>query len=136
MASEETDKDIPSSIRIYSDRIAGTVKAVDDDHVVLQDVVMITEHRKQSGTPIFNKVPYASRLFRRTGIARVGKRVPGDVTIEKSRILNAVELTQEEFSNLPIEAGFERLGVDFADNAKRIAHERPLSSQKRAASRS
>lgn len=113
VARENTDADVPASITIYSSSFAGTVKAVEEHCIVLQDVVMITEHRSASGVPIVSKVPYVSRLFRNAGIALAGRRIPGDVTFEKSRIMHAVELSDEEFKNLPITESFERMGVDF-----------------------
>ena len=105
-------KDSGNPVLIHKTIMAGTVKKVVGDQIVLSDAVLVTEVRLQ-GTPIVNKVPYFSRLFKNTGIARSGTHIPGDVTIEKSKILDVHELTKEGLTSLSGTGGYERIGVDF-----------------------
>ncbi len=71
------ERDIGEEVLMFSRSFAGTVKANDGDRLVLQDVVMINEGRSQTGVPIVNKVPYFSRLFKNTSVARQGVSIPG-----------------------------------------------------------
>ncbi|HQZ66766.1 MAG TPA: hypothetical protein PLY87_16855 [Planctomycetaceae bacterium] len=111
--SGSTPKDSGDPILIHKTIMAGTVKEVVGDQIVLSDVVLVNEARKQQGVPIVNKVPYFSRRFKNTGIARSGTHIPGEVTIEKSKILEAHELTKEALASLSGTGGYERIGVDF-----------------------
>ena len=95
---------------------AGTVKTNDGDRLVLQDVVMINEARKQTGVPIVSKVPYVSRLFKSTGVGRKHVSIPGEVALERSKILHACELTDDSFKTIRQNGGEERIGVDFDFN--------------------
>ena len=95
---------------------AGTVKANDGERLVLQDVVLINEGRSQTGVPIVNKVPYFSRCFKNTSVARQGISIPGEMALERSKILHACELTDDNFKNIRQNSGDERIGVDFDFN--------------------
>ena len=96
--------------------IAGTVKEVSADRVVLQDVVMISAKPTQHGVPVASKVPYFGRRFKNTGVRREVTPVPGEVTIELSEIIDAKELTDAAFEDVR-KHGVERIGVDFDFNA-------------------
>lgn len=108
---------LDQEVLILTSRIAGTVKEVSDDHVVLQDVVMIKEGRTQNAVPVFrSKVPYFRRFFKNTSVGREVTSVPGEVAIELSEILHARELTDSGFEEVR-EYGHERIGVDYDFNA-------------------
>ncbi|MBC7965636.1 MAG: hypothetical protein H7Z17_06880, partial [Fuerstia sp.] len=96
---------------------AGTVKANDGDRLVLQDVVLINEGRSQTGVPVVSRVPYFSRLFKNTSVARQGVSIPGEVALERSKILHACELTDDNFRSIRQNSGDERIGIDFDFNA-------------------
>lgn len=107
--------DFPEFI-VLPTKVAGSVKEVGPDRVVLQEVVMVNESRTQQGVPIVSKVPYVSRLFKNTGVGRVSTAIPGELTIELSRILHACELTEVEFEAMQKNGESERIGVDFDFN--------------------
>ena len=96
--------------------IVGTVKQLDGDRVVLQDVMIISESRSSSGVPVVNHVPYFSRLFKSTSIGRTTTPIPGEVTIELSNIHCVSELTDDRFLAAQKNGGCERIGVDFDFN--------------------
>ena len=111
------EPDLQEEVLMFSRSFAGTVKANDGERLVLQDVVMINEVRSQTGVPIVNKVPYFSRLFKNTGVARrQGISIPGEVALERSKILNACELSDDNFKTIRQNGGYERIGVDFDFN--------------------
>ncbi|MCX7388782.1 MAG: hypothetical protein DWI22_15500 [Planctomycetota bacterium] len=110
------DLDIRDEVLIMSRSFAGTVKANDGERLVLQDVVLINEGRSQTGVPIVNKVPYFSRCFKNTSVARQGISIPGEMALERSKILHACELTDDNFKNIRQNGGDERIGVDFDFN--------------------
>ena len=104
--------DFPEFIALPTE-VVGTVKVVDSDRLVLQDVVMINEARSHSGVPILSKVPFTSRLFKNTSVGRSSTAVPGEVTLDLSKILHASELTEGEFAAMQKRGRPERIGVDF-----------------------
>ena len=110
------DPDIRDEMLMMSRSFAGTVKANDGDRLVLQDVVMINQGRSQTGVPVLSKVPYVSRLFKSAGVGRQGVSIPGEVALERSKILHACELTDDNFKAIRQNGGYERIGVDFDFN--------------------
>lgn len=108
--------DADSILVIESAMMAGRVKEVLGERIVLSDVIVINQHRTEQAVPIVSKVPYVSRLFKNTGVAYSGTSIPGEVTISKSEILNAQELTETEFQNFPRADGYGRIGIDFDFN--------------------
>ena len=110
--------DILDEVLILSRSFAGTVKSNDGNgnRLVLQDVVLINEGRSQSGVPIVSKVPYVSRLFKNTSVGRQGIPIPGEVALERSKILHACQLTDDKFRTIRQNGGEERIGVDFDFN--------------------
>jgi hypothetical protein len=109
------DRDIHAEVLMFSRSFAGTVKANDSERLVLQDVVLINEAR-QTGVPVVSRVPYFSRLFKNTSVARPGVSIPGEVALERSKILHACQLTDDSFKNIRQNGGYERIGVDFDFN--------------------
>ena len=121
------DPDIRDEVLMFSRSFAGTVKANDGDRLVLQDVVMINDAGKQSGVPIVSKVPYFSRRFKNTSVGRKGVSIPGEVALERSKILHACQLTDDNFNAIRQNGGYERIGVDFdfnvADDLEATPHQ-------------
>lgn len=107
------EPDIVEEILTMSRSFAGTVKANNGDRLVLQDVVLINEARRQTGVPIVSGVPYFSRLFKNTGVARQGISIPGEMALNRAKILHACELTDDQFRTIRQDGGNERIGVDF-----------------------
>ncbi len=103
---------LSKEIRLLTSGIAGTVKEVSADRVVLQDVVMISSRTTQQVRPIVSKVPFSGRFFANTGVLPEVTPVPGEVAIELSEILEAKVLTDTAFEQVRT-YGVERLGVDF-----------------------
>lgn len=117
---------LPQEILSLLSGIAGTVKEVSADRVVLQDVVMISTRPTQHAVPIAGKLPYFGRLFKNSsGVRREVTPVPGEVAIELSEILHAKELTNTAFEQVR-KYGVERIGVDFDFN---IAEDGAVISQ-------
>ena len=50
--------------------VTTTVSVPDGGTVLLGGIKRLTEERKEYGTPMLNKIPYISRLFRNTGVGR------------------------------------------------------------------
>lgn len=107
-----SDNEFPYSVAAPT-KVAGTVKEVNADHVVLQDLMMVKTGRSQQGVPVVNKMPYFSRRFKNTSVGRVSTAVPGALTIELSSILHASEVSDVEFEAMQKNAQPERIGVDY-----------------------
>ncbi len=112
------DTDFMDEVLALSISFAGTVKSNDGNgnRLVLQDVVLINEARSQTGVPVVSKVPYVSRLFKNTSVGRQGISIPGEVALERSKILYACQLTDDSFQTMRQNGGEERIGVDFDFN--------------------
>ena len=117
LTGENLSGDFLDEVEMFTRSFAGTVKANDGDRLVLQDFVMIQEARSQSGVPIFrSQLPYFNRFFKNTGVGRKGVSIPGEVALERSKILHACELTDDNFKAIRQNGGYERIGVDFDFN--------------------
>ncbi len=82
----------------------GTIETIDQNQIVLKDASLLIEARATRATPVFGRVPYMSRFFKNTSIAREMQAMPHPVTISRSNLVVA----------LPPETQFqERIGVDF-----------------------
>lgn len=112
MIAGDSPTTLDQEIRLLTSSIAGTVKEVSTDRVVLQDLMMVKTGRSQ-GVPVVSKVPYISRLFRNSGVGRVSTAVPGELTIEMSSILHSSELSEVEFDAMQKNAQSQRIGVDY-----------------------
>lgn len=112
MISGGTDNEFPNSVAAPT-KVAGTVKEVNADHVVLQDLMMVKESRSKPSSSFTTKIPYVSRWGRNSGVGRVSTAVPGELTIEMSSILHAGEVADVEFEAMQENAQPERIGVDF-----------------------
>ena len=117
LSGENLSGDFLDEVEMLSRSFAGTVKANDGERLVLQDFVMINEVRSQTGVPIVNNVPYFSRLFKNSSVARrQGISIPGEVALDRSKIRFACELTDDSFKTIRQNGGYERIGVDFDFN--------------------
>ena len=117
LTGENLSGDFLDEVEMCTRSFAGTVKANDGDRLVLQDFVMIHEARSQTGVPIFrSKLPYFNRFFKNTSVARQGISIPGEVALDRSKILHASELTDDRFQTMRKNGGYERIGVDFDFN--------------------
>ena len=117
LTGKQPNRDYSEGLAISSTMIAGTVKVIDGDSVVLCDAIMIEERRIPNGVPIVQKVPYFNRLFKNSGTGRIAAAlIPGEVTIERSDILQASELTEDSFQSIRQNGRHERIGVDFDFN--------------------
>lgn len=81
----------------------GTIKKIDDVNIVLSDAT-VTLSSTPRGTPVVDRVPYLSRLFRNTSPSRMTTALPNGVTIPRSKII-VVLSPDSEYT--------ERIGVDF-----------------------
>lgn len=86
----------------------GTIDAIDADNIVLKDASLVTSAKVVKATPIMSRVPYVSRMFRNTSLAKETHPLPHGVTIPRSKIIVALG-AGSEFT--------ERIGVDFENNA-------------------
>jgi len=86
----------------------GTIEAIDADRIVLKDASIVTRSRVERGTPIMNRVPYVSRMFKNTSTAKETHPLPHGVTVPRSKVIVALG-ADSEFT--------ERIGVDFDFNA-------------------
>ncbi len=117
LTGENLSGDFLDEVEMFTRSFAGRVKANDGDRLVLQDVVMINEARSMTGVPIFrSKLPYFNRFFKNTNVAPQGVSIPGEVHLDRSKILHACELTDDSFKTIRQNGGHERIGVDFDFN--------------------
>ena len=97
--------------------IVGTVKSACSDHIILHNVVVLSERRTQHAVPIAGSLPYFNRLFKHVSIGREVTPVPGEVTIKHSEIMHARELTDARIEELR-QYRVERIGADFDFNVE------------------
>ena len=112
MISGGSDNEFPNSVAAPT-KVAGTVKEVNADHVVLQDLLMVKESRLKPSSSFTTKIPYVSRWGRNSGVGRVSTAVPGELTIEMSSILHSSKLSEVEFDAMQKNAQSQRIGVDY-----------------------
>jgi hypothetical protein len=111
--TENTVTRYQTEIKTRFTQVAGTVVSVDDQRIVLCDAITITQSARMTGTPIVSKVPYFSRLFKNSGIAHESVPIPGEISIPRSEILLAGELSSSGAEMLNQAQQFERIGIDF-----------------------
>ena len=93
--------------------IAGRIVSVDDDSIVLEDVVVIDEpSARATGTPIVNKVPYVSRLFKNSGTWVEPKSIPGQVNVSLRGVQQVESIAAANWPSVR-QTGSQRIGVDF-----------------------
>ena len=102
----------PNSVRHSIEQVAGTIVSVDEDALVLNNAVKLTEGRMM-GTPIVSKIPYISRLFKNSGTGREAISIPGEVSIVRSEIQGISQLTSEDLAGLHQTSDSMKMGVDF-----------------------
>lgn len=123
------ERDIDEEVLTVSRSFAGTVNANDGDRLVLQDVVLIQEARSQTGVPVVSKVPYFRKIFKSTNVGRKGVSIPGEVALDRSKILHACQLSDDNFKTIRQNGGYERIGVDFDFNVADSKEATPQQSR-------
>lgn len=103
----------PTAVRHSIEQIAGTIISVDENVLVLNNAVKLTEGRTATGTPVVSKLPYVSRLFKNSGMGRDAIAIPGEVSISRSEIQVIDALSSEDLAALQQHADSARIGVDF-----------------------
>lgn len=112
----------PNSVRRSIEQVAGTIVSVDEDALVLNNAVKLTEGRTMTGTPIVSKLPYVSRLFKNSGVGREAISIPGEVSIVRSKIQGIGNLTADDLAGLHKTSDSMKMGVDFDYNAEARSH--------------
>ena len=102
----------PNSVRHSIEQVAGTIVSVDEDALVLNNAVKLTEGRMM-GTPIVSRLPYVSRLFKNSGTGREAISIPGEVSIVRSEIQGLANLTADDLAGLHQTSDSMKMGVDF-----------------------
>jgi hypothetical protein len=102
----------PTSVRRSMEQVAGTIVSVDENVLVLNNAVKLTEGR-MTGTPIVSKIPYISRLFKNSGVGREVISIPGEVSIVRSEIQGIGNLTADDLAGLQQTSDSMKMGVDF-----------------------
>ncbi len=111
----------PNSVRRSIAQVAGTIVSVDEDALVLNNAVKLTEGRMM-GTPIVSKIPYISRLFKNSGTGREAISIPGEVSIVRSEIQGIGNLTADDLAGLHQTSDSMKMGVDFDYQAETRSH--------------
>ena len=102
----EDRKDGRDDVAVYF----GTIESVENDSIVLKDALLVKEQRQTRGTPVLHKVPYVSRVFKRTGLGTSYLPLPDGVTVPRSKIVTAFPATT---------VAVDRIGVDFDFNVQK-----------------
>jgi hypothetical protein len=116
MDGDIADLEKPEGMSTALTQYAGTVVSVDAHQIILKDAVQIIEHRATQATPIVSKVPYVSRIFRNTGVAHQSRRIPESVTVPRTRIAAAYELSPSGMESLRMLRQSDEIGIDFDSN--------------------
>lgn len=109
VTSASTPEEMKNGGSLNMTEYVGTIDSVDADNIVLKDASLVTNATVQRGTPIVSRVPYISRMFKNTSIARDVQPLPHGVTVPRSKIIVALR---------PETQFVERIGVDFDYNAE------------------
>jgi hypothetical protein len=108
VTSASTLEEMKDGGSIDTTEYVGTINAIDADNIVLTDASLVTIAKVARGTPIVSRVPYFSRMFKNTSLAKDIHPLPHGVTIPRSKVIVALG-AGSEFE--------ERIGVDFDYNA-------------------
>ena len=108
VTSASTPEEMKNGGSLSMTEYVGTIESIDADNVVLRNASLVTNATVQRGTPIVSRVPYISRMFKNTSIARDVEPLPHGVTVPRSKIIVALR---------PESQFVERIGVDFDYNA-------------------
>ena len=109
VTSASTPEEMKNGGSLNMTEYVGTIDSIDADNVVLKNASLVTNATVQRGTPIVSRVPYISRMFKNTSIARDVQPLPHGVTVPRSKIIVALR---------PETQFVERIGVDFDYNAE------------------
>ena len=109
VTSASTPEEMKNGGSLNMTEYVGTIDSIDADNVVLKNASLVTNATVQRGTPIVSRVPYISRMFKNTSVARDVQPLPHGVTVPRSKIIVALR---------PETQFVERIGVDFDYNAE------------------
>ena len=84
----------------------GQLQQADDNSITLSQVSALTRY---GSTSVLRKVPYVSRLYKNTGVAR--QEEPSPKTLARDQIQQIEPISAAEAAEL--KQPFERIGVDF-----------------------
>lgn len=110
--------------------VAGRIVAIDDNQIVLADAISISANPGPvAGLPMSTKLlmyatygPFASRMFKNSGVGHRTIPIPGEVKIERASVreLQPVDGTNWDYVQ---QSGqwFERIGIDFDFNVDRTS---------------
>lgn len=102
--SASTLAEIKDGGRVETTEYVGTIDAIDANNIVLRDAAHVTSAKVVRTTPILSRVPYLSRMFTNTSVAKETHPLPHGITIPRSKVMVALG----EGSEIR-----ERIGVDF-----------------------
>lgn len=108
VTSASTPEEMQNGSGLVTAEYVGTIDVIDDNNIVLKNASLLTNARVQRATPVVSRVPYFSRLFKTTSIARDMQPLPHGVTVPRSKIIVALRPEPTEV--------VERIGVDFDFN--------------------
>lgn len=92
--------------------IAGTIRSVDQEGLVLTDVVALSN--RNVAVPMISKVPYLSRLYKNSyDLVISSSAVPGEVRLNRRAILHIAEIGNADWAMYQQGHVVERIGVDF-----------------------
>jgi hypothetical protein len=103
------------------EQVAGTIVSVDENVLVLNNAVKLTEGR-MTGAPIVSNIPYVSRFFKNSGVGREAISIPGEVSIVRSEIQGISNLTADDLAGLHKTSDSMKMGVDFDYRAESRSH--------------
>ena len=110
-----------TSVNRSIEQVAGTIVSVDENVLVLNNAVKLTEGR-MTGTPIVSNIPYISRFFKNSGVGREAISIPGEVSIVRSEIQGISNLTSDDLAGLHKTSNSMKMGVDFDYQAETRSH--------------
>jgi hypothetical protein len=96
--------------------IAGTIRSVDQQELVLTDVVTVST-RNMAVPKFSSKLPYLGRLYKNSNsMTPSTSAVPGEVRLNQASILDAAEISDSDWVMYQRGSVTERIGVDFDFN--------------------
>ena len=108
VTSASTLAEMKDGGNVNTTEYVGTIDAIDADNIVLKDASLVTRAKVVRATPIMNRVPYFSRMFKNTSIGQETHPLPHGVTVPRSKVIVAIGTGAEVV---------KQIGVDFDFNA-------------------
>jgi hypothetical protein len=105
-----------SEVHLQVTQYVGKVESVDRQTVVLKEAIEIIERRSMHSVPVLSKIPYASRMFRNSGVGRESRKMSEDAIIPRDKIAGAFELSASGAESLILLRKVERIGVNYVED--------------------